>query len=45
MNAGPTMIESIRMQDVTLFDEFEWDGLANVNLVIGENDTGKSNLL
>jgi predicted ATPase len=39
------MIESIKLQDVTIFDEFEWDGFSNVNLVIGENDTGKSNLL
>jgi AAA15 family ATPase/GTPase len=39
------MIERVKLQDVTIFDEFEWDGLSNVNLVIGENDTGKSNLL
>lgn len=39
------MIEGIRLRDVTIFDDFEWEGLSNVNLVIGENDTGKSNLL
>lgn len=39
------MIESVTLQDVTIFEEFEWDDLSNVNLVIGENDTGKTNLL
>jgi predicted ATPase len=39
------MIESVQLRDVTIFDDFEWEELSNVNLVIGENDTGKSNLL
>jgi len=39
------MIESVTLKDVTIFEAFEWEGLSNVNLVIGENDTGKSNLL
>jgi len=32
-------------QDVTIFREFTWEDLADVNHVIGENDTGKSHLL
>lgn len=39
------MIEDVRLENVTIFRQFTWDPLANVNLVIGENDTGKSNLL
>lgn len=39
------MIESVKLQDVTIFEEFEWDDLSSINLVIGENDTGKTNLL
>jgi len=39
------MIEEVRLENVTIFREFTWDPLSNVNLVIGENDTGKSNLL
>jgi energy-coupling factor transporter ATP-binding protein EcfA2 len=39
------MIKDIKLEDFTLFDEFTWEGLGNINLVIGENDTGKSNLL
>lgn len=39
------MIEDARLENVTLLREFTWDDLAPVNLVIGENDTGKSNLL
>jgi AAA15 family ATPase/GTPase len=39
------MIERVRLQDVTIFEDFQWDDLGGVNVVIGENDTGKSNLL
>lgn len=39
------MIESVRLQDATIFERFEWSGLSQINLVIGENETGKSNLL
>ena len=39
------MLEDARLRNVTIFREFVWDSLSNVNLVIGENDTGKSNLL
>ena len=39
------MIKNIHLKDFTIFDSFEWEHLSNVNLVIGENDTGKSNLL
>lgn len=36
------MSESVKLQDVTFFEEFEWEDLSNVNLLIGENDTGKT---
>jgi predicted ATPase len=39
------MIEGVELEDVTVFEEFVWEGLGGVNVVIGENDTGKSNLL
>jgi len=39
------MIEDVRLENVTLFCEFTCDDLAPVNFVIGENETGKSNLL
>ncbi|MEF8795169.1 MAG: ATP-binding cassette domain-containing protein [Salinivenus sp.] len=39
------MIEDMRLENVTLFREFTGENLSNVNLVIGENDTGKSTLL
>lgn len=39
------MIEDARLENVTLLRELTWDDLAPVKLVIGENDTGKSNLL
>jgi energy-coupling factor transporter ATP-binding protein EcfA2 len=39
------MIKSVKLQDATIFEEFEWDDLSRINLVIGENDTGKTNLL
>jgi energy-coupling factor transporter ATP-binding protein EcfA2 len=27
------------------FEHFEWDGMANLNVIVGENDTGKSHLM
>ena len=39
------MIENVQLKDFAIFKEFEWDKLSNVNLIIGENDTGKSSLL
>lgn len=39
------MLEDVRLKNVTIFRAFAWENLSNVNLVIGENDTGTSNLL
>ncbi len=39
------MLTRARLQNVTLFEDLVWDDLASVNVVIGENNTGKSNLL
>lgn len=39
------MLEDVRLKNVTLFRAFALDNVSNVNLVIGENDTGTSNLL
>jgi len=39
------MLEDVRLKNVTIFRAFAWENVSNVNLVIGENDTGKSNLL
>lgn len=39
------MIEDVRLENVTIFREFTWEDLSTINVVIGENDTGKSNLL
>ena len=39
------MLEDVRLRNVTVFRAFAWANISNVNLVIGENDTGKSNLL
>ena len=39
------MIERVDITDFTIFESFTWDGMGTLNLIIGENDTGKSNLL
>jgi len=39
------MISEAHLEDFAIFDEFDWDQLGSINLVIGENDTGKSHLL
>ena len=39
------MISELHFQNIAIFEDFEWNGLGSVNLVIGENDTGKSHLL
>jgi ABC-type transport system involved in cytochrome c biogenesis ATPase subunit len=39
------MLTRVRLQNVTVFEDFAWDDLGAVNVVIGANDTGKSSLL
>ncbi len=39
------MISHIHLQNLAIFEQFEWDDLGSINVVIGENDTGKSHLL
>lgn len=39
------MINSIYAKDFAVFEEIEWAEPTNINVVIGENDTGKSHLL
>jgi len=39
------MITKINIQDFALFDRFEWDSIGQLNVLIGENDSGKSILL
>lgn len=39
------MISRIRLQNLAIFEDLEWNGLGSINIVIGENDTGKSHLL
>lgn len=39
------MINSIYAKDFAVFEEIEWPEPAHINVVIGENDTGKSHLL
>ena len=38
------MIEDVRLKNVMIFCAFAWETVSNVNLGIGENDTGTSNL-
>jgi predicted ATPase len=40
-----TMLQSIELENVAAFETFEWNDLGSVNVVIGENDTGKTYLL
>lgn len=39
------MISEVHLEKFAIFEDFQWDQLGSVNLVIGENDTGKSHLL
>lgn len=39
------MIERIALKDATGFESLEWTDIAPINVVIGANDTGKTNLL
>lgn len=39
------MISEVHLEQFAIFEEFQWDRLGSINLVIGENDTGKSHLL
>lgn len=39
------MISHIHLQNLAIFERFEWGDLGNINIIIGQNDTGKSHLL
>lgn len=39
------MISRIHLQNLGIFDHFEWERLGGINVIIGENDTGKSQLI
>jgi AAA15 family ATPase/GTPase len=39
------MYQSFHLQNVGAFREMSWQGLGHINVLIGENDTGKSYLL
>ena len=39
------MFHQLHLQNVAIFDDFRWSNLSSINVVIGENDTGKSHLL
>ncbi|MBN1286752.1 MAG: AAA family ATPase [Anaerolineae bacterium] len=39
------MIEDLTIENYRLFRKFEIDGLARVNLIVGDNNSGKSSLL
>lgn len=39
------MFSNVRLDNFLLFDALEWEGLGPLNVVVGENDTGKSCLL
>lgn len=39
------MISRLHLQNLAIFEQFEWDELGSINVIIGENDTGKSHLL
>lgn len=39
------MITEMHVEDFAIFDTFVWEKMGTVNVVIGENDTGKSHLL
>lgn len=39
------MISEVHLENFAIFEDFRWNELGSINLVIGENDTGKSHLL
>lgn len=39
------MIKEIKLTDATNFEHLQWEGLSGINLVIGANRSGKTNLL
>lgn len=39
------MISKIHLKNFIHFKEFKWEKTGNLNVIIGENDTGKTNLL
>ena len=39
------MISKIHLKNFVHFKEFKWEKTGNLNVIIGENDTGKTNLL
>ncbi len=39
------MISSIYFKDFGIFEQFKFDSVSNLNVIIGENDTGKTSLL
>lgn len=39
------MISSVHLENFGAFADFSWSGHGSVNVVVGENDTGKSHLL
>jgi len=39
------MVEKIYARNFAVFSEFSWSKLGNVNVIVGENDTGKSHFL
>lgn len=41
----PTVIESLRLKDFTVFKDAEFDFAAGLNVIVGENGTGKTHIL
>ena len=39
------MFQQLHIKNLAIFEEFTWPELGSINVVIGENDTGKSHLL
>ena len=39
------MFQNLHIENLAIFEEFTWSDLGAINVVIGENDTGKSHLL
>lgn len=39
------MFTDLHLQDFAAFSDFRWSGHGQINVVVGENDTGKSHLL
>jgi predicted ATP-dependent endonuclease of OLD family len=45
LSACPSIISQIRFKNFIHFNNFAWDKIGGLNVIIGENDTGKTNLL